>query len=169
MFSTTIKRSVATLGVVAGLLAAAVPASAQIGPATMGNLHTEPGPRVASSEVFELNTFGGNDSLDARGTQVGSEGVKAPATLAGIQSEVEPVELKAGSSEVLYETVTVNQTDWEFLAEAEGTQVGSEGVKAPTQAEQSWVWHEAARNGVVTNNNDGGKESRTSARGPDEA
>ena len=36
MFSTTIKRSVATLGVVAGLLAAAVPASAQIGPGTMG-------------------------------------------------------------------------------------------------------------------------------------
>ena len=36
MFSTTIKRSVATLGVVAGLLAAAVPASAQIAPGTMG-------------------------------------------------------------------------------------------------------------------------------------
>jgi hypothetical protein len=36
MFSTTIKRSVATLGVVAGLLAAAGPASAQIAPGTIG-------------------------------------------------------------------------------------------------------------------------------------
>ena len=92
MFSTNIKRSVATLGVVAGLLAAAVPASA----ATLDNaeiLDAVKAPRanssevavesvtqarvnapftlnVASSEVFELNVVGG--------TQVGSEGVKAP-------------------------------------------------------------------------------------------
>ena len=63
MFSTTIKRSVATLGVVAGLLAAAVPASAQIGPGTVGVIGPD----------NDLNTFGGNDTLtlDARGTQVG--------------------------------------------------------------------------------------------------
>jgi hypothetical protein len=56
MFSSNLKRSVATLGVVAGLLAAAVPASAGPG----------------SSEVFELNvkaptkalnTNAGNDTL----------------------------------------------------------------------------------------------------------
>ena len=92
MFSTTIKRSVATLGVVAGLLAAAVPASA--GTACLY-------PRVATSASSEgspprqhpqaLSTGvdngelpcarrrdGGNDTLAARGTQVGSEGVKAP-------------------------------------------------------------------------------------------
>ena len=71
MFSSTLKRSVATLGVVAGLLAAAGPASAQIGVATTGTLHSGPGPvsnealrlDVASSEVFKLNTFGGNDTL----------------------------------------------------------------------------------------------------------
>ena len=94
MFRTTITRSVATLGVVAGLLAAAVPASAQIGPAGMGvkapanalpagsisgTEMTEamlsvkaPGTseisalRIGTAEVFELNTFGGNDTLDAR-------------------------------------------------------------------------------------------------------
>jgi hypothetical protein len=54
MFDSTIRRSVATLGVVAGLLTAAVPASAA---------------------GFETGTVRG----DALGTQVGSEGVKAPA------------------------------------------------------------------------------------------
>ena len=91
MFSTTIKRSAATLGVVAGLLVAAGPASAQIGLATTGMLRAEPGPRVASSEVFELNTFGGNDTLDRRGTQVGSEGVTAIMLGEGLAEQREVV------------------------------------------------------------------------------
>jgi hypothetical protein len=116
MFSITPKRSAATLGVVAGLLAAAGPASAQALPGMVGfvvdgpitakagpapsqlgaandishlsatapvtrdngantivggdeadTLHGEASAGftldVASSEVFELNTFGGNDTL----------------------------------------------------------------------------------------------------------
>ena len=55
MFDSTIRRSVATLGVVAGLLTAAVPASAA-------------GVPLEASRA------------DALGTQVGSEGVKAPAS-----------------------------------------------------------------------------------------
>ena len=52
MVSSTLKRSVATFGVVAGLLAAAaVPASAQIGVATTGTLHSGPGPVSINSEV----------------------------------------------------------------------------------------------------------------------
>jgi hypothetical protein len=49
MFSITLKRSAATLGVVAGLLAAAGPASAQIGASTDGltTPRTGPGPQVA--------------------------------------------------------------------------------------------------------------------------
>ena len=48
MLSSTLKRSVAALGVAAGLLAAAGPASAQIGPATVGltTPRTGPGPQV---------------------------------------------------------------------------------------------------------------------------
>ena len=108
MFSSNLKRSVATLGVVAGLLAAAVPASAtpvgvqpgqendaltvkaptnagtQVGsegvkaPSTEQSWawHEAARTGVASAEVFELNTLGGDDTVDARGTQVGSEGVK---------------------------------------------------------------------------------------------
>ena len=60
MFSTNLKRSVAILGVVAGFLVAAGPASA-------------------------MNGQEGDDTL----------AVKAPKPLAGIQSEVEPVELRA--------------------------------------------------------------------------
>ncbi len=100
MFSNNLKRSVATLGVVAGVLAAAVPASAiPVGVSPPGEIDAlkagasevlyetvtvktdVPDARnisIATAEVFELNTIGGNDTLSARGTQVGSEGVKAP-------------------------------------------------------------------------------------------
>jgi hypothetical protein len=72
-----LKRSVAALPVMAGLLAAAAPASAQIGPATVGltTPHTGPGPQVATSEVFELNTFGGNDTLRADSNEAAVEGL----------------------------------------------------------------------------------------------
>jgi len=70
MFSITLKRSIATLGVVAGLLAAAVPASA-----------------APTEELFGNYNF----AVEAEGTQVGSEGVKAP-TKAGPQPNVNPLE-----------------------------------------------------------------------------
>ena len=96
MFSSTLKRSAATLGVVAGLLAAAVPASGQIGPATMGvkapqAMHLEQismgvkAPRANSSEIAmeSLTQARGPANLsdieaidfNTLGTQVGSEGV----------------------------------------------------------------------------------------------
>ncbi len=130
MFSTTIKRSVATVGVVAGLLAAAVPASAQIGPATVGNLagiqsEVEPvelvraearGTQinapfsldVATSEVFELNTFGGDDTLK-------------------VDSDVTDYLADAGTGD----DKVWNNGDGNDTAKAEGTQVGSEGLWAP--------------------------------------
>ena len=61
MFSTTLKRSVATLGVVAGLLAAAVPASA-------GTPGSVPGTEMTQAIAGKAPTNAG--------TQVGSEGVK---------------------------------------------------------------------------------------------
>ena len=80
MFSTSI-----TLGVVAGLLAAAGPAGAQL-PASAG---------IGTGANGGTPFFGGlgNDTLDTlhtRGKQVGSEG------------------LKGGASELLSETVTVH-------------------------------------------------------------
>jgi hypothetical protein len=142
MLSITLKRSAATLGVVAGLLAGAGPASAQLNDLTqtpqaagVGNVKapskagtqvgheghnavliqkhdhqnalvtapskaTDPSGAgasftlgVASSEVFELNTFGLTEhegaafrgevtglEPNALGTQIGSEGVKASTT-----------------------------------------------------------------------------------------
>jgi hypothetical protein len=89
MFSITLKRSVATLAIVAGLLAAAGPASAQALPGMVG--FTTP------DDSLQLMTHaseqgGGNTHLYMKaptnaGTQVGSEGVKAP-TKAGPQPEV---------------------------------------------------------------------------------
>ena len=114
MLSTTINRSVAALGVVAGLLAAAVPASAQLPPTTngytppvgsnKGNLATDPSSEVdnqmkgisakeladaakapaSSNQVFTSvsNVFKGEViglEPNALGTQVGSEGMMAPA------------------------------------------------------------------------------------------
>ena len=85
MFSTTIKRSVATLGVVAGLLAAAVPASAiEIGTTETLDMNVK-APTNAPAPIDSgpgddniWNNGDGNDVAAAKGTQVGSEGVKAP-------------------------------------------------------------------------------------------
>jgi hypothetical protein len=146
MFSTTIKRSVATLGVVAGLLVAAGPASAQVMPGMIGvkaptmagtqvgheghsavliqkhdhqnalvkapSKATDPSGAgasltldVASSEVFELNTFGLTEHEGAHGITCLDQ-----------------------------DLVTVKgPTDSPSCGDAEGTQVGSEGVKAPTE------------------------------------
>jgi hypothetical protein len=67
MFSITLKRSAATLGVVAGLLAAAAPASAQIleGPLMWDT------PRANTTWGPIIEAIG----LNALGTQVGSEGL----------------------------------------------------------------------------------------------
>ena len=65
MLSCTLKRSVAAVGVAAGLLAAAGPASAQIGPSTNGltTPRTGPGPQVA------------DPGLKADGNEVAVEGL----------------------------------------------------------------------------------------------
>ncbi len=177
MFSTTIKRSVATLGVVAGLLAAAVPASAiEIGttetldmnvkaPAKAGPASTQLGAAddvsqlsIATAEVFELNTFGLTEhegaadrgevtglEPNALGTQVGSEGVKAPTNAegyivmdwdyGGAATAVAAVGVRENGSQGAKAPSTSGRPQgviWDLLEQANaGTQVGSEGVKAP--------------------------------------
>ena len=99
MFSITLKRSAATLGVVAGLLAAAVPASAM-------PIYVQYPTEVVSRP----------DQTAPRGTQVGSEGVKAP---------------HANSSEVAMESVAqirdLNDVEAVDL-NALGTQIGALGI-----------------------------------------
>ena len=128
MFSITVRRSAATLGVVAGLLAAAVPASAQIAPGTMGV--KAPGPSanvpaqisIGTAEVFELNTLGGNDTLRANSGEVAVESVTHLSeqgwgtTYLNAEPRT-PLVSNGTADDVMY-----------------GTQIGSEGVKAPTKA-----------------------------------
>ncbi len=115
MFSITLKRSAATLVVVAGLLAAAGPASAQI---LDGPILAKAGPQAPkpSVVVIDLNDpffrLAGNDTRYARGTQVGSEGVEDNAV------PLEPVSFTFKGEMVGLEP------------NALGTRVGSEGVKA---------------------------------------
>jgi hypothetical protein len=200
MFSSNLKRSVATLGVVAGLLAAAVPASAQMvdGPVlhndalqagqseNQGMFNTTlndalqlkagasevlyetvtvkaPKPStldVASSEVFELNTFGGDDTLKVE-TEVtdylADAGTGHDKLLIGKDS----THFHDGSSNTVMFAETGRSDAKTPSLIAKGTQVGSEGVKAPTSAQIGprtmvigYEGHDAARNGVVTNNND---------------
>jgi hypothetical protein len=99
MFSITLKRSAATLVVVAGLLAAA-------GPAT-------PKPSVVVIDLDDpFFRLASNDTLYARGAQVGSEGVKDD----GVPLETVSFTFKG-------EVIGLEPN-------ALGTQVGSEGVKA---------------------------------------
>ena len=86
MFTTNLKRSVAALPVTAGLLAAAAPAAAQIGPGTIGV--TTP-PAKAKVQVFEFNTSGGS-KLAAKGFKPGG-------------SKLTVTSLKADSNEVAVE------------------------------------------------------------------
>jgi hypothetical protein len=146
MFSITLKRSAATLGVVAGLLAAAGPASAQL-PADAGGVTTPPSGSKApagatwvwheaarngftvevgmgmSEDFLNAPQLGAaNDvsqlSLTQKGTQIGSEGVKAPATPTanGFIIDFAHTDVKARTNA--------------------GTQVGSEGAKTPTAGTQ---------------------------------
>jgi hypothetical protein len=115
MLSTTLKRSAATLGVVAGLLATAGPASAQI---LDGPILAKAGPEAPkpSVVVIDLNDpffrLASNDTLPARDTQVGSEGAKDN----GVPLETVSLTFKG-------EVIGMEPN-------ALGTQVGSEGVKA---------------------------------------
>ena len=112
MFSIALKRSAATLGVVAALLAAAAPASAQIldGPI----LRNAPRANNTWGPIVYVGTSGGgltlarnlNDieaiDLNALGTQVGSEGVKAPKPPASSERPTESISfnhLKAAGTE----------------------------------------------------------------------
>jgi hypothetical protein len=120
MFSTTIKRSVATVGVVAGLLVAAGPASAQVMPGTIGvKAPTEVGTQVGHEghNAVLIQKHDHQDALvkgaafrgevtglepSALGTQVGSEGVKAPKPPASSEEPTEPISfnyLKAAGTE----------------------------------------------------------------------
>ena len=138
MFSSNLKRSVATLGVVAGLLAAAVPASAQVMPGTMGVTTPQVGsegvkasvpPSLIDYQGGVLSFHTGKAPTNA-GTQVGSEGVKATDT-----------------------RFTVDPQD----GATRGTQVVSEGVKAPTGAEPRSAWHQSVVEGQL--NTLGGDDS----------
>jgi hypothetical protein len=109
--SSTFQRAAATLGVVTGLLAAAGPASAQI---LDGPVLAKAGPQP--SVVIDLNDpffrLASNDTVYARGTQVGSEGV----TDNGVPLETVSFTFKG-------EVIGLEPNTL-------GTQVGSEGVKA---------------------------------------
>ena len=89
MFTINLSRSVAALPVTAGLLAAVAPASAQIGPATIGLTAPPAGARVATSQVFEFSTFGGSE--------LASKGFKLDG------NELTVTSLKADSNEVAVE------------------------------------------------------------------
>ena len=101
MSSITLKRSAATLGVVVGLLAAAVPASAS--------------PIYMPIGGIDGSVVSRPDQTAPRGTQVGSEGVKAPTKAAG-QTE----------DNVKAVVVLIGANDYGFAAAAEGTQIGIE-------------------------------------------
>ena len=108
MFNSTFKRSVVTLGVVAGLLAAAGPAGAQGGGVDFT--------RVASPQ---LNLF----STHLENTMISGYNVKAGAAL-----DDRADRNANGVTEELF-------GNYNFLLAAEGTQVGSEGVTAPTKTD----------------------------------
>ena len=89
MLTINLKRSVAALPVTAALLAAAAPANAQIGPSTIASTAPPAGARVATSQVFEVSTFGGNE-LAAKGFKLDG-------------NELTVTSLKADSNEVAVE------------------------------------------------------------------
>ena len=97
MLSSTLKRTAATLSVLAGVLAAAAPASAQIPPTTTGVIAVEiPGDTVKAPCTNSVSGTEMTDALrsanasasptsqvftsvsNATGTQIGSEGVTEP-------------------------------------------------------------------------------------------
>jgi hypothetical protein len=110
MFSTTLKRSVATLGVMAGLLAAAGPASAQGGGADFTRFVVD-GPLTAKAGPQpEVNGYTATDPSSEVDNQIGGE---AQDTQTSRASSIKDT-LVSG---------------YNVKATAPGTQVGSEGVK----------------------------------------
>ena len=107
MFTINIKRSVGALVVTAGLLAAAGPASAQIGPASMS---------FATSAVFELNTVrAGAPVLDINATVIVPDGELSLLKMAS-RPDGDTVggnkTLKADSNEVAVEGITLAHAGW---------------------------------------------------------
>ena len=130
MFSITFKRSAATLGVVAGLLAAAAPASAQIldGPLMWDAPNT--GPKAPASAMWAwheaartgLAAAGPTEIYDHGITQADDRPTESVSFLKAAGTETGNPELKIGGAEAAG-----------FVkAPTAGTQIGSEGVKAPT-------------------------------------
>ena len=110
MLTITLRRAAATLAVAAGLLAAAGPASAQL-PADAGGVTTpNTGPKALASAMWAWHEAARNGLTAAGPTEIYDHGIT--------QADDRPTESVS------------------FLkAAAEGTQVGSEGVKAPTKAQ----------------------------------
>jgi hypothetical protein len=137
MFSSTLKQSVATLGVVAGLLAAAGPASAQI---LDGPVLAKAGPQPEAGGYLATDPSSEVDNqirLSNRGEVTGLEPtVKAPANAmsAGISGQEMTNAVKAPASPASEVFTSVSNV-------------------APLHGDATtiWVWHEAARNGIVLN------------------
>ena len=124
MFSITLRRAAATLGVVAGLLAAAAPASAQSLPGMIGL-------KAGSSEGVKA-PVPANCLVDFAPGVCYLHTVKAPASPTSqvftSVSNVAPRRLQGGA--IMSALNDVEAIDLNAL----GTQVGSEGVKGPRPA-----------------------------------
>lgn len=131
MFSTTLKQSVATLGVVAGLLAAAGPASAQIldGPVlAKAGPQPEAGGYLATDPSSEVD----NQIRLSIGGAEAAGFVKAPANATSVSNEA--VDLMNNWVKATAKTWTDGKNQpWDGGSYRQGatlgTQVGSEGVK----------------------------------------
>jgi hypothetical protein len=132
MFSSTLKQSVATLGVVAGLLAAAGPASAQI---LDGPVLAKAGPQPEA---------GGYLATDPS-TQVGSEGVKDDVPLEAVSFTIKGAAFR-GELTGLEPTVKAPASPTSEVFTSVSNVAPLHG-----DATTIWVWQEAARNGIVLN------------------
>jgi hypothetical protein len=149
MSSITPKRSAATLGVVmAALLVAVAPASAQIGPGTMGV--KAPGPSanvpaqisIGTAEVFELNTFGGNDTLRAGSSEVLMESFTLARGPAKDTFDGGGLTHKELAGKAVLDTGMLEH-EWLKAPTTAGTRIGSAGVMAQTRIE----WPQVDYNG----------------------
>ena len=135
MFSTNLKRSVATLGVVAGLLVAGVPASAGPQRAADG--------QDGNDTLITLRETSGEQLYVKGPTKATARGISGHEMTAAVKTPASP------TSEVFTSVSNVfGLTEHEGAAfrgevtglepSAHGTQAGSEGVKAPANAD-AWT------------------------------
>jgi hypothetical protein len=120
MFSITLKRSAATLGVVAGLLAAAGPASAQI---LDGPVLAKAGFHSTDASIHDWIEMGCPNWLRSRPSvdpPIRADAGNGHAGFCGVDVSADHIEAY----------VVTNNNDPDAMAIARGTQVGSEGVKA---------------------------------------